>query len=38
MVRTGCAWQYLPRAFPPWQTVSWYFKQWARAAGSWSGG
>lgn len=28
MLRTGCAWRYLPADFPPWQTVYWYFKQW----------
>ena len=28
VVRTGCAWRYLPADFPPWQTVYWYFKQW----------
>ncbi|MGI5175431.1 IS5 family transposase [Dactylosporangium sp. CA-152071] len=28
VVRTGCAWRYLPGDFPPWQTVYWYFKQW----------
>ena len=33
MVRTGCAWRLLPREFPPWQTVFWYFKRW-RADGS----
>ncbi|MEU7867120.1 IS5 family transposase [Dactylosporangium sp. NPDC049140] len=30
VVRTGCAWRYLPADFPPWQTVYWYFKQWER--------
>ena len=33
VVRTGCAWRLLPREFPPWQTVFWYFKRW-RADGS----
>jgi transposase len=28
VVRTGCAWRYLPADFPPWQTVYWYFKRW----------
>jgi transposase len=28
MVRTGCAWRYLPADLPPWQTVYWYFKRW----------
>jgi transposase len=31
VVRTGCAWRYLPADFPPWQTVYWYFKQWEQA-------
>jgi transposase len=26
--RTGCAWQYLPTDFPPWQTVYSYFAAW----------
>jgi transposase len=30
VVRTGCAWRYLPADFPPWQTVYWHFKQWER--------
>src|SRR5512135_3589864 len=33
VVRTGWAWRLLPREFPPWQTVFWYFKRW-RADGS----
>ena len=28
MLRTGCAWRYLPTDFPPWQTVFWYFARW----------
>lgn len=28
LVRTGCAWRMLPREFPPWQTVYWYFAAW----------
>ena len=31
VVRTGCAWRYLPADFLPWQTVYWYFKQWEQA-------
>ncbi|WP_442877450.1 IS5 family transposase [Dactylosporangium sp. AC04546] len=31
VVRTGCAWRYLPGVFPPWQTVYRYFKQWEEA-------
>jgi transposase len=30
VLRTGCAWRYLPADFPP-QTVYWYFKQWEQA-------
>ena len=26
--RTGCAWRYLPKDFPPWQTVYGYFAAW----------
>jgi transposase len=26
--RTGCSWRQLPRDFPPWDTVYWYFKTW----------
>jgi putative transposase len=26
--RTGCAWRYLPKEFPPWQTVYGYYSQW----------
>ena len=33
VVRTGCAWRLLPKEYPPWQTVFWYFKRW-RADGS----
>jgi putative transposase len=32
--RTGGAWRYLPREYPPWQTVYGYFRQW-RIAGVW---
>jgi putative transposase len=28
VLRTGCAWRYLPMEFPPWQTVYSYFSQW----------
>ncbi len=28
VVRSGCAWRYLPKHFPPWQTVYVYFRQW----------
>jgi transposase len=26
--RTGCAWRYLPKDFPPWRTVYSYFAAW----------
>lgn len=28
VVRTGCAWRQLPKDFPPWPTVYWYFAWW----------
>ena len=28
VVRTGCAWRLLPKDYPPWQTVFWYFRRW----------
>lgn len=28
VVRTGCAWRQLPKDFPPWPTVYWYFTWW----------
>ena len=28
VLRTGCAWRYLPREYPPWQTVDSTFSQW----------
>jgi transposase len=30
VVRTGCAWRHLPKDFPPWGTVFWYFQKWSR--------
>jgi putative transposase len=32
--RTGCAWRYLPREYPPWATVYGYFRRW-RISGLW---
>ncbi len=26
--RAGCAWRYLPREYPTWQTVYGYFRRW----------
>jgi putative transposase len=34
VLRSGCAWRLLPRDFPPWSTVSDYFRKW-RNAGVW---
>jgi len=28
LVRTGCQWRFLPREYPPNQTVYYYFRQW----------
>jgi putative transposase len=28
--RTGCQWRLLPREFPPWTTVRYYFDKWTR--------
>jgi len=30
VLRTGCAWRYLPREYPPWQTAYTTFRQWRR--------
>lgn len=35
VLRTGCAWRYLPREYGPWQTVYYYFRQW-RLDGTWT--
>ena len=34
VLRTGCAWRYLPREYPPWQTTYTTFRQW-RLQGVW---
>lgn len=34
LVRTGCAWRYLPKDLPPWGTAHWYFRKW-RIEGVW---
>jgi len=34
LLRTGCAWRYLPREYGPWSTVFPYFRLWRRA-GAW---
>src|SRR5215218_10116035 len=34
LLRTGCPWRYLPRDFPPWQTVYYHFRRF-RLSGMW---
>ena len=34
VLRTGCAWRYLPREYGPWQTMYCHFRQWRRD-GTW---
>ncbi len=34
VTRGGIAWRYLPREYPPWQTVYGYFRSWKRT-GTW---
>lgn len=34
VLRTGCAWRFLPRDWPAWQTVYHYFRKW-RLDGTW---
>jgi transposase len=34
LLRTGCAWRYVPREYGPWSTVFHYFRSWRRA-GAW---
>jgi putative transposase len=34
VTRSGCAWRYLPKEFPPWQTIYDYFSRW-NAQGIW---
>jgi putative transposase len=34
VVRSGCAWRYLPSNFPPWQTVFYHFRRF-RLTGKW---
>ena len=36
ITRTGSQWRYLPREYPPWQTVYGYFRRW-RKDGTWQG-
>jgi transposase len=30
LARTGCGWRMLPKDFPPWQTVYWWFRRFVR--------
>src|SRR4051795_12849815 len=34
--RAGCQWRMLPKEYPPWQTVYYYFAQW-RDDDTWEG-
>ncbi len=34
VLRSGCAWRYLPTNFPPWQTVFYHFRRF-RLTGTW---
>jgi len=35
LVRSGCSWRMLPKDFPPWGTVHYYYRQFRRA-GLWT--
>ena len=28
LLKSGCPWRLLPREFPPWETVYWWFTRW----------
>ena len=30
VLRSGCQWRMLPKDFPPWQTVYYYFRRWGQ--------
>ena len=30
IARSGCSWRTLPKDFPPWQTVYWWFRRFMR--------
>jgi putative transposase len=34
VLRTGCAWRYLPATFPPWQTVFYHYQRF-HLKGTW---
>ena len=31
VAKTGCQWRFLPKSYPPWQTVYTYFRKWLNA-------
>lgn len=35
VLRAGCAWRLLPKDFPPWSSVYYYFRKW-RDDGTWA--
>lgn len=35
VLKTGCQWRFLPKDFPPWQTVYGCFRRWQRE-GNWT--
>src|SRR3712207_3550570 len=37
VLKSGCPWRMLPRDFPPWETVYWWFGRW-RIDGTFSSG
>jgi putative transposase len=28
VLKSGCTWRLLPRDFPPWETIYWWFRRW----------
>lgn len=30
-MRSGCPWRFLPKCFPPWETVYGYFRRWTKS-------
>src|SRR5687768_15506722 len=34
VLKSGCPWRLLPRDFPPWESVYWWFRRW-RIDGTW---
>jgi putative transposase len=34
ILKSGCPWRLLPREFPPWETVYFWFRKW-RVDGTW---